>query len=173
MRRIVVLVAALVIGAWLIMMQLTRQRDDPNSGASGDEGRPAPSFQLQDLSGQRVSLDDFKGKVVMLDFWATWCGPCRLTMPLLEKLQQEHPNDFTLLAVDVGEPLDEVAPYVRDRNIQARVLLDLNKRVGSAYGSDSIPMQVLIDKEGIIRHIQVGYAPSMKEDLWAEIRKLQ
>ena len=66
-----------------------------------------------------------------------------------------------------------MVPYVKLRNIRARVLLDLEGKVGTAYESASIPMQVLIDKQGIIRHIQAGYYASMKEDLWAEIAKLQ
>ena len=173
MRRIIVLLSALVVGILLILMQCGRQGENRNSIGAVEVGRPAPPFQLKDLHGRQVSLDDLKGQVVMLDFWATWCGPCRITMPLLEELSQEHPNNFTLLAVNVGESPEEVVPYVKLRNIRARVLLDLEGKVGTAYESASIPMQVLIDKQGIIRHIQAGYYASMKEDLWAEIAKLQ
>jgi thiol-disulfide isomerase/thioredoxin len=158
-------VVALILTRWL--------REGGGSREGAAVGRHAPAFQLKDLEGHDVALAQFKGKVVMLDFWATWCGPCRLTMPMLEELQHEHPDAFTLLAVNLGEPPDLVTPYVRRQNIQSRVLLDIDGRVGSAYGSESIPMQVLIDQEGIIRHIQMGYYPTMKDDLWAEIAKLQ
>jgi thiol-disulfide isomerase/thioredoxin len=157
----------------MIMMQRKEESRDPSSGTSVAIGQPAPGFQLKDLSGNPVSLADFKGKVVLLDFWATWCGPCRLTMPLLEKLQEEHPNDFTLLAINLGEAPDQVASYVQAQNINSKVLLDREESVGRAYESSSIPMQVLIDKNGIVQNIQNGYYAGMKDDLWAEISKLR
>ncbi len=161
----------LLIVAVLLLMYKCGQGIASREGSA--IGRQAPAFQLKDLQGNDVSLEQFRGKIVMLDFWATWCGPCRITMPLLEELQHEHPNDFTLLAVNVGEPPDLVAPYVQRQRVTARVLLDMEGIVGSAYGSDSIPMQVLIDQKGIIRHIQAGYYAGMKDDLWDEIAKLQ
>ena len=169
--RKAVFLLLLAVGVFLILSKYLRE-DTPSRGGSAI-GRRAPDFQLKDLGGHDVSLEQFKGKIVMLDFWATWCGPCRMTMPLLEELQQEHPNDFTLLAVNVGEPPDQVAPFVQSRRIQAPVLLDVDGMTGNAYGSESIPMQVLIDQKGIIRHIQQGYYESMKDDLWAEIAKLR
>jgi thiol-disulfide isomerase/thioredoxin len=158
-------VVALIVARWL--------REEGSSSEGAAVGRRAPAFELKDLEGHDVTLAQFKGKIVMLDFWATWCGPCRLTMPVLEELQQEHPDAFTLLAVNLGEPPELVMPYVQRQNIQSRVLLDIDGRVGSAYGSESIPMQVLIDQQGIIRHVQMGYYPAMKDDLWDEIAKLQ
>ncbi len=160
----------LVVGVLLLMYKCGQGIASREGSAIG---RRAPAFQLKDLQGNDVSLDQFRGKIVMLDFWATWCGPCRVTMPLLEELQQEHPNDFTLLAVNVGDAPDMVAPYVQQHRVRARVLLDEEGIVGSSYGSESIPMQVLIDQKGIIRHIQAGYYPGMKEDLWSEIARLQ
>ncbi len=160
----------LIIGVLLLMYKCGQGIASREGSAIG---RQAPAFQLKDLQGNDVSLAQFRGKIVMLDFWATWCGPCRITMPLLEELQHEHPNDFTLLAVNVGDPPDTVAPYVQQHRVSARVLLDVDGVVGSAYGSESIPMQVLIDQTGVIRHIQAGYYPGLKDDLWSEIAKLQ
>jgi len=135
-------------------------------------GRAAPAFKLPDLSGQEVSLDQYKGRVVMLDFWATWCGPCRMTMPLLETLQKEYAGNLILLAVNLQEPKDAVRDYVRAQNIHSRVLLDREGSVGEVYGTDSIPMQILIDKQGIVRHVQVGYGPGVASKLRSEIEKL-
>ncbi|MGA2264078.1 MAG: TlpA disulfide reductase family protein [Acidobacteriota bacterium] len=174
MRTIIILLSALLIVVFMILMQLTRQSNTPRPDEALDIiGKPAPHFQLRDLNGQLVSLDDFKGKVVMLDFWATWCGPCRETMPVLEKMQQEHPHDFTLLAVNLGDPADQVTPYVRAQNIQTRMLLDTDQNVGSAYGITSIPVQFVIDKKGILRYRQLGEYQGWKEDLWAEVEKLR
>ncbi len=163
--------AVLLLAVICVLIIRDAMRSGPGEGIA--VGLRAPGFHLQDLEGREVSLEQFKGKIVMLDFWATWCGPCRLTMPVLEELQREHPNEFTLLAVNLGEDRDLVIPYVKRRNIQARVLLDSDGTVGAAYQSSQIPMQVLIDQSGIIRHIQQGYYESMKDDLWAEISKLQ
>jgi thiol-disulfide isomerase/thioredoxin len=144
----------------------------PRVSGVAEVGSEAPSFQLEDLQGHKVSLDQFRGKIVLLDFWATWCGPCRMSMPLLEKLQAEFHNDVVLLAINLEEPADEVRAYVQRRNVGSLVLLDSEGEVGRVYQSDSIPMSVLIDQKGIIRDIQVGFHPSMDRDLREEIRRL-
>lgn len=135
-------------------------------------GRPAPEFELPDLSGQAVSLTQYQGKIVLLDFWATWCGPCRLSMPVLEDLQKEYSSDLVLLAVNLQEPLDDVRQYVTEQHIGSRVLLDEDGKVGMIYGSESIPMQVLIDQKGIVRDVQLGFSPSLGARLRGEVRKL-
>ena len=135
-------------------------------------GLAAPAFKLPDLSGQEVTLDQYKGKVVMLDFWATWCGPCRMTMPILESMEKEFANNLILLAVNVQESKDDVRDFVRAQNVHSRVLLDEEGSVGETYGTESIPMQVLIDKRGIIRHIQIGFGPRTASELRSQIQKL-
>lgn len=136
-------------------------------------GRPAPSFKLPDLNGKQISLNDYRGKLVMLDFWATWCGPCRMTMPVMENLQKEYPNDMVLLAINLQEKDGVVREYVQQQNINSMVLLDRDGSTGQAYGTSSIPMHVLIDKSGIIRHVQLGYNPRMAAQLRSEIEKLK
>jgi len=173
MRKTITLGGALLVGIILIVAQRTRQNGPPAPGGGPELGRPAPGFQLQDLAGQKVSLSDFKGKVVLLDFWATWCGPCRESMPMLENMQRQHPNDFTLLAVNLGDSADQVIPFVKRTNLQTRVLLDLDGEVGNAYQTISIPMQAVIDKQGVLRYTQMGLYNGWQEDLWAEIEKLR
>ncbi|MDR0842324.1 MAG: TlpA family protein disulfide reductase [Acidobacteriota bacterium] len=136
-------------------------------------GNPAPSFKLQDVEGQEVSLEQFRGKIVLLDFWATWCEPCRMTMPVVEKLSKEYPDDLVLLAVNLQETRDDVAPYVAEQGIHSRVLLDEQGTVGGAYGTEVIPMQFLIDREGIVRDIKAGFAPSMAAQLRSQIEQLR
>ncbi len=136
-------------------------------------GSPAPKFTLRDLNGRQVSLDQFKGRIVMLDFWATWCGPCRMTMPVLGNLEKEYRDTMTLLAINLQEPRNVVGDYVQKQNVNSEVLLDENGSVGEVYGTDSIPMQVLIDKNGIVRHIQVGFSPSMATQLRSVINSLR
>ena len=136
-------------------------------------GQAAPNFKLPDLNGQQVSLDQFKGKIVMLDFWATWCGPCRMTMPVVEKLQKEYADTMVLLAINLQESRDEVRDYIRAEGIHSRVLLDEEGAVGAMYGAESIPLQILIDKQGIIRFVMAGYGPGMASRFRTEINKLR
>jgi len=93
-------------------------------------------------------------------------------MPALESLQKEFQDKLSLLAINLRESPEEVKSYVKLKNIQSIVLLDVDGSVGQAYRSDSIPMQVLVDQQGVVRHIQIGYAPSVQQQLRAEISKL-
>ncbi len=165
--RICVLCLALITG--LLCLHCART---PGTPEEVSVGRPAPPFQLSDLYGREVSLSQYRGKVIILDFWATWCGPCRMSMPLLEKLQEENPGSLKLLAINLEEPMDLVRDYVARQNIRSTVLLDEEGKVGRAYGSESIPMQVVIDKEGIVRDVQVGFSPRMAQKLRDEVAKL-
>ncbi len=144
----------------------------PGSEGPVEIGKAAPAFQLRGLDGGEVSLDQFKGKVVLLDFWATWCGPCRMSMPMLERLQKEFPNDLVLLAINLQESPEEVRDYIHRQNLQSRVLLDEEGRVGRAYQSESIPMQVLIDRNGIVRDVLVGFSPRIGERLRSQVGRL-
>jgi len=75
-------------------------------------GKRAPQFTLQDMSGREVSLGDYRGKIVILDFWATWCGPCRMTMPMLDDIQKEYEGKLSVLAVNLQEPKSVVREYI-------------------------------------------------------------
>ena len=165
MRSKAVLVLVLA-GVVILGLILSRRGDAPSVG------RHAPEFQLSDLGGKRVSLADFRGKIVILDFWATWCGPCRMTMPVLEKLNRQYAGHVVLLAINLEEMPEDVVPYVREHQLSSTVLLDEDGTVGRMYRSQSIPMQVLIDQDGIIRHIAVGYSSSLESRLKAQIDKL-
>jgi thiol-disulfide isomerase/thioredoxin len=161
------IVAALLIVSAMVVSGCARRS---SQNETLEIGRPAPAFKLGDLSGRQVSLDQFKGKAVLLDFWATWCGPCRITMPLLENLQKEYPDTLVLLAINLQESRAEVQDYVRQQKLHSTVLLDEQGAVGSAYGAEAIPMQVLIDKTGIVRTITTGFSAKR---LRAEIEKLR
>jgi len=136
-------------------------------------GVPAPIFKLKNLDGQEISLDQFKGKIVLLDFWATWCGPCRMAMPELEKLAKEYPDSMVLLAINMQEPEEDVRGYVHENAIGSQVLLDKDGSTSRAYGAYAIPMYFLIDKTGVLRHIQAGYKSNMASQLRALIETLR
>ena len=136
-------------------------------------GQPAPSFKLPDLHGREIALEKFKGKVVLLDFWATWCNPCRMTMPVVEKLSKEYPDDMVVLAVNMMESEGVVEKYVFEQAIGSQVLLDKKGTVSAAYGAYAIPMQFLIDRSGVVRHIQTGYGMNMASHMRAQIEQLK
>jgi thiol-disulfide isomerase/thioredoxin len=142
-------------------------------GTRVDIGQSAPSFSLSDLDGHEISLENFKGKIVLLDFWATWCGPCRMTMPVVEKLSKEYRDDMVLLAVNMQESKDVVEKYAFEQAISSQILLDEKGTVSATYGAYAIPMQFLIDKSGIVRHIQTGYTSSMASQMRAQIEQLR
>ncbi len=160
---------AVLLAASLMTVQCGRRTEEEGALRIG---AAAPGFELYDLRGQKVSLSEFRGKVVILDFWATWCGPCRLSMPMLEKLQLEHPNDLKLLAINLEEPRDEVRDYVMRQHVRSTVLLDSDGQVGQVYGSDQIPMQVLIDKQGVVRDVKIGYSPRLAEQFRRQLDQL-
>jgi Peroxiredoxin len=117
----------------------------------------APNFTLYDLQGNKVSLSDYKGKNVYLNFWATWCPPCKAEMPELEKVYQRTKNsDLVILAVEIGEPKDTVQSFINDKGYNFKVLLDSDQSTAAAYGISAIPTSFFIDKDGNIVAKQVG-----------------
>jgi peroxiredoxin len=116
-------------------------------------GDVAPNFQLRDLDGKMVALSHVRGKVVLLNFWATWCGPCRDEMPSMEKLYHNvSRRDFEILAVST-DPQGAVVtrPFQQEMGLTFPILHDPDMRIGLSYGARSLPMSFMIDRNGIIR----------------------
>jgi len=106
-------------------------------------------FTLQFLSGGSAALSSYKGKVVILNFWATWCPPCREEMPSMETLYQRYKNNgFEMLAVNIRENTDTVRQFIQRNNYNFPIMLDLDGRVNANYGVISIPTTFIINKEG-------------------------
>jgi cytochrome c biogenesis protein CcmG/thiol:disulfide interchange protein DsbE len=159
--------------ATFVLMVVTVQCFRPPAETGAVEiGRAAPQFMLPDISGREVTLDQYKGKIVILDFWQTTCPPCRYTMPMLDKIQEDYAGKISILAINLTEPVDLVRSYILEQNVNSRVLMDGDSSVGSRYGTITIPMQFLIDQEGVVRNIWNGFSPAMDADIRAEINKL-
>ncbi|UCG93964.1 MAG: TlpA family protein disulfide reductase [Candidatus Aerophobus sp.] len=111
----------------------------------------AKDFTLEDLKGSAVSLRDFEGKVIFLNFWATWCPPCRIEMPAMEKLWQKFKDeDFVILAVDLREAREKVSSFIKENGYTFPVLLDSGGEVANTYGITAIPTTYLLDPRGRI-----------------------
>ncbi|QOV87673.1 TlpA family protein disulfide reductase [Humisphaera borealis] len=132
--------------------------DGPEDGAaSALVGKPAPDFKLKDLEGKEVKLSDLKGQVVMLDFWATWCGPCRASMPHLDAIYKEFGDKgLKAFAVNLREKDTVIKPFVEKTKLGMPVLLDVEGKVAKSFGVSGIPQTVVIDKDGKIVKVTVG-----------------
>lgn len=119
-------------------------------------GLAAPNFELEMLDGQRAHLADFQGKPVLLNFWATWCGPCRVEMPFFQERYDLHQDDFTILAINNAEPPALVQEYVEELGLTFLILLDPEAAVQRQYLVRGYPTSVFIDADGIIRVYHVG-----------------
>ncbi|MBI3807898.1 MAG: TlpA family protein disulfide reductase [Nitrospirae bacterium] len=127
----------------------------PVAGRSGVKlGEPAPNFQLRDMEGHLVALSDLRGKVVMVNFWATWCGPCRVEMPAMEVLYQAFSRkDFEILAVSTdAEGVSVTRPFQQKNRLTFPILHDPDYLVGLTYGARSLPMTFMVDRQGVVRH---------------------
>jgi peroxiredoxin len=145
-----------VMGSGILAVGCFTPTETPDSNTAEIDKR-APGFQLADINGKTVSLDDFQGKLVFLNFWATWCGPCRSEMPYIQDLYEEQPETgVTILAINVGEDLAEVEEFLKERNLTFPVLLDISGTVAKKYNIRAIPASYFIDGDGIVRDMQIG-----------------
>ncbi|MCG3203724.1 MAG: Thiol-disulfide oxidoreductase ResA [Elusimicrobia bacterium] len=133
----------------------------------------APDFQVSDLKGQKITLESLRGKVVFLDFWATWCGPCVISMPEVEKLGEEFRNqDVVILSVSVDANPNSVRRFLAERKVSNRVVMAGNSGIDEKYQVSGIPAFYIIDKKGHVTKAWQGYNPAMAS-LWRkEISRL-
>ena len=123
-------------------------------------GKRAPDFQLQNLDGETVSLSDLRGKPVFINFWATWCSPCRDEMPYLQEIYEEWSDKgLEVLTINKGESQSQVEQFMESEHISLPVLLDTNQEVAQRYEIQFIPTTFFIDKDGIIQVKIIGAFP--------------
>lgn len=145
--------------------------DNTNSTDMSSSNNQAPNFTLVDTNGKKVSLSDYKGKVVILDFWATWCPPCRRGIPDLIDIQKQFKNKIAVLGISLDtDTKGDVPSFIKNMGINYSVLY-ASPEVVQAYGNiDAIPTSFIIDKKGKIVNQHVGLTP--KETLISEIKNL-
>lgn len=149
--RIVILLA--VLGGLVIASSFVNAQEDSQVGL--EVGKTAPDFELSNLQEKQISLSDFRGQYVVLNFWATWCPPCRQEMPNLDKFHQEN-KEFTVVAVNIRDNKQRVEEFMKYNDYQFPVLLDQAAEVGSRYQVGVIPTTYFLDPQGRIEKIHRG-----------------
>jgi peroxiredoxin len=163
-----VLAAGLLVGAGLAVF-IYYVRDFRNSGpekvdeitgvnlpASASVGSSAPDFELVNLENERVKLSELRGKIVVLNFWATWCEPCKVEMPYFEQLHQIKFEGLEILGINFDEPQPQVQEFVDEFNLHFPILLDPGGEVQNLYRVRGYPTTMIVDKDGVIRYHHIG-----------------
>ncbi|MFQ5643003.1 MAG: TlpA family protein disulfide reductase [Thiogranum sp.] len=134
---------------------------------------PAPDFTLKSADGSNLRLSEFRGEVVMINFWASWCAPCRQEMPLLDELYTQYqPLGFTILGVNVEEDSTRARQMLRNIPVNFPVLFDNKSNVSKLYNVVAMPSTVLVDRDGNIRYLHQGYKPGYEESYQEQVREL-
>ena len=143
------------------------------SSMVGASASVAPTFTLPSRAGDKVSLDQLKGQVVMLNFWASWCGPCRQEMPLLDQMHKRYSAlGFTLIGVNVEANTQDAERWLGETPVSFPVLFDKDSKVSKLYDVSAMPSTVFIDRKGNVRYLHRGYKPGDESEYLNQIRAL-
>ena len=133
----------------------------------------APDFTLKSMNGPNLRLAEQRGRVVMVNFWATWCGPCRQEMPQLDRLYQKYrPSGFVLFGVNVDDDVRKAGDVAAKLGLTFPVLLDTDKAVSKLYDLSTMPSTVIIDRDGKVRYLHRGYLAGYEDNYDKQIREL-
>jgi peroxiredoxin len=155
----IVLLLSLVFGAAL--------------GQAKEINEPVADFTLNSRQGDKLRLENFRGQVVMLNFWASWCGPCRQEMPLMDDIYEQYKDlGFTVLAVNVDANREEAHRFLDKVPVTYPILYDPESRVSELYQVQAMPTTIMIDRNGMARFIHYGYKPGYEDDYEQQIRQL-
>jgi len=144
----------------------------PLALADSAEG-PAPNFTLKDGDGKNMRLSDLHGQVVLINFWASWCGPCRQEMPLLDELYTQYkPLGFTILGVNVEEDSSSAKDMLKKIPVTFPVVFDNESKVSKLYNVVAMPSTVLVDRNGNMRYLHLGYQPGYEQRYQDQVRAL-
>lgn len=143
------------------------------SAAAAELSGPAPDFTLQTMDGKKVSLSDYKDQVVMINFWASWCGPCRQEMPELNTLYDTYKKaGFVLLGINLDDSKAAVDKSLQKTPVTFPVLLDPKGKVAELYKNKAMPSSYFVDRKGNLAYLHQGYRPGEEAEYKKIIRKL-
>jgi peroxiredoxin len=160
-RRVAIFLALAALGSWGKAAAL------PVAGAT------APDFAAKSDTGRNVRLSELRGQVVLINFWASWCSPCRQELPLLNKIYaQYHSAGFMLLAVNVDDNRKDAESMLKRLALRYPTLFDSNKSVAKLYGVDTMPATLVIDRDGRVRYVHRGYYEGYERKYEQQVREL-
>ncbi len=163
MNKTLILAAALGL-CWLVGQAST---------ALADDRIPAPDFVLKSASGENLRLSEYRGQVVLLNFWATWCGPCRQEMPPLNTLHERYQRlGFVVLGVSIDDDPAVAVRMADQLGVSYPVLFDADKEISRRYEVVGMPSTYLIDRDGNVRHVHIGFRDSYIQQYETEVRRL-
>jgi len=142
---------------------------------SQDVGKNAPLFSGKTLSGETINLADYKGKVTILDFWASWCKPCKEEFPfLIDLYNKDSGKNFSVLTVNVDEESENIKKFTDklDKEVPFKIIYDKDKKIVELYITESFPSAFIIDKNGVVRFTHIGFVSGDEEKYNSEIEKL-
>ncbi len=141
------------VALWIVTIACSVPENSESEDVSGPavEGRLAPQFSVKDRSGQLHSLNDFRGKVVLVNFWATWCPPCIEEMPSMDSLQKTLDQEkFSIIAISVDDSWDSVDTFIKSSDLDLNIYSDFEGKVAKLYGTHKVPETYILNKEGIV-----------------------
>jgi len=161
---VLIVLVVLLGGSWIVFSQnLTQERLGSNNSAEALKpaavaGHPAPEFELKTLEGDTLRLADFKGKPVLVNFWATWCGPCRAEFPDFQRAHVDNANDLVIIGINntTADQVDLVDDFVTEMGATFPIVLDETGDVVETYGVLGLPTSVFIDRDGVVNEVFTG-----------------
>jgi len=158
MRSKGIILAVLLIAGLMAIIYVAKNKEAPSSGAI--EGLSAPELILQDMSGKSYTLSDLRGSVLFINFWATWCLPCREEMPFIQNLYNHFKEEkgFRMLTILYRDDYLKALAYLKENNFQLPLFIDNEYRTARAYGVTGVPETYIVDKKGVLKERKLGPA---------------
>lgn len=161
-------IAGILLIAWLALANLAWAIED-----SLKVGKAPPDFALKSSAGNNLRLSEFTNQVVLINFWATWCGPCRKELPLLNALHERYTRaGFTVIGINIDQDIDKARAMTNTLGIKFPILFDPDNAVSKSWGLSAMPTTVIIDRRGVIRRVFLGYQPGYEKTYETDIRDL-
>lgn len=154
--------------AWLAFAQIAHASEEPLK-----VGKVPPDFTLKSSAGNNLRLSEFIGQVVLINFWATWCSPCRKELPLLNELHERYNRaGFVLIGINIDQDLNKARELANSLGIKFPILFDPENEVSKSYGLSAMPTTIIIDRSGKTARVFLGYQPGYEKTYEAGIRAL-
>lgn len=162
-----ILALVLIAAGWVLLTNLS-ENEGPSQSGRLTVGSAAPDFQAVDMEGEKVALSDYRGKVVVLNFWASWCGPCVNEMPLIDRVRQANVPEAEVLYINVGESKGTVREFLALHKFNFPALIDATGKLAGLYKVTGLPVTYVLDPDGDIARVALGEIRS-EEQLQAYI----